>query len=306
MGCAVAFSLLWPQRTDSSPTSSFLRLLPARQYISAGARGPRMAEILENHRTLYLQHAAMTSEPQAAARLLAAINKNENILKILSRIDPIPLERAQTELAGLNEAVEQIKSLRRSVGALEPETQQILLGNEQFLTHAKSLAEMRLLAAEVHHEGPQGIAIVREKLKAALAKAKRRWHAFYTTPPSATREPGAFLREEENLAQEVERLQGKLSDLLDLEITLSGSIVREFSYKHPYAAIADAESLVRVLRDEMNRLRGNLDEAHRQQHGVRQARAAYDAMAEALEEAKRRLDVMKQVGDAWTEFLHAP
>lgn len=301
--------LLVPLKSHCHWESFFRSLLPARQFISAGTRGPRIAEILENYRTLYLQHAAPTSEQQSAARFFSEITKNENILKVLSRIDPIPLERAQTELSELNKAVEQIKLLHQSLGSIDPPFHQVLLGNEQLLIYARSLAEIRLLAAEVHHEGPHGIAVVRKRLKAELAKAKRRWHDFYTTPyqpESGPREPGAFLREEERLHQEIERLNKKLSDLLDLEITLSGSIAREFSYKHPSAAIADAESLVRVLRDEMNRLRDNLDKAHAREHEVRQARDAYNAMSEALEEAKRRLEVMKQTKDAWVELLHAP
>lgn len=297
LGCVGVFTLLFPQGTYPNPAQRLFGLLPARQFISAGLRGERMAELLEVNRGLYLQHMAMHTQGTGFSTIEREIQKNLNILKHLSRTDRISLEKAEKELADINKELAWYKSLVRMLGFYEPEVTTIIRGNEYLLTHAQALAETRLLVAEVHEAGADGIAIVRKRLKASLEEARRQRYAL--SGNIAPLSESDFLEQEEKFAREVNRLQNKLRILTDLEITLSGDISRSFAQKGPNATLAEAESLARVLREQLRRLEQNMgffpDE---------QTVQSRNSLLHTLEEANQRVELIKQEIDAWTAALH--
>lgn len=287
------------------------RLIPARQFISAGRQAPRIIELLENNREASLLSMIQRTHSETAissARMTAdaMAERNFKILVSWARRDPISLEDAQRELAVINRELEQLEQMDGHLDEYGPIAQQMLHDNEVLLSNAQHLAEIRLLVAEVHAEGENGIEKVRERLCKAILANREHYRTSVQRGLEFPQELRSSLEEQRRLAVETGHLEQKLRELLRLEIARSGSLQTLFRERGINAALAHTKRDLLLLDHKVQEIRENLLRIPLQSRAGHPTQQTYHAMAEAFEEAKERFLVMEQEAAAWEADLRMP
>lgn len=311
-GFAICVGLLVVSSTSHADVATMVsRLIPARQFISAGRQAPRITELLERNRESLLLETIQRTRSEASissARMTAdaMAERNFKILVSWARRDPIPLEDARRELAFINRELEQLEQMDGHLDHYGPAAQQMLRENEVLLSNAQHLAEIRLLVAEVNAEGQHGIEKLRERLHKAILANREKYRASVQRGLAFPQELRASLEEQRRLAVETGGLEQKLRELLRLEIVRSGTLQALFRTQGTNAALIQTKRELLFLDHKVQELRENLLRVPPQSRATHPAQQNYHAMVQAFEEAKERLLVMEQEAAAWEADLHTP
>lgn len=256
-------------------------LTRARALFLHGEQASKIAELLEDNRVLHLAHTNPIFNSDIHSNLLRRANTNRSLLRVLARRDPIALQEALQELSLIGNQRRNLEELSQSSGAT------FLQAEQAFLNEAQTMAEIRLLAAEVRAQGEEGVHKIRRQLETQWRQARE------------SQSQGA------RTSEEVKKIEEKLNRLLQLEFTVSGAVAQEFAAKSPLMVLHEAQRMTMQQREKLFQAEQRLRSAQQTQTGLSEAQSNLRAVHKAWNEAEQWLVVVQDETAAWTAALHA-
>lgn len=261
-------------------------LTRARTLFLHGEQAGKISNLLEDNRVLYLAHANPLFSPGVHSNLLRQANTNRSLLRVLARRDPIALQEGVQELALVTHQRKSLEELLLSVGE-SAEAAAFLQAEQAFLKEAQTIAEIRLLAAEVRAQGEEGVQKVRKKLQAQWEQVR------------AHRDQGSGVVEEAN------KIEEKLNHLLQLEITMSGAVTQQFATKSPIMVLHEAQRSAMQQKEKFFQAEQRLRSAQQSQTGLVEAQSNLHTAYKARNLAEQYVVVVQDEAAAWAAALHA-